>query len=261
MTQGRERFWYERHLVSDVATLIRRLVAPPDGRALLDLHFGVTRSKLDIAEAEVCRGGDRKLRNDGSLKAPGYTGALEPPADMHWPSAWAKLWPPRWLYLIGEMAKHVDLAELAAIYLQDMPVDSDCNITQFLEVRPGLSTAATRVSCGRIRSSSDPAIGRPRGLQHPDAGAVGSEAVARGLGWWPLLPGERPVLRAAGKAAVSRRALRRPLPQDAAGGLHAGRAGSGAGPGGLWRYVPEKTARGCSGTSRRPRAWPGSSRA
>jgi hypothetical protein len=132
--------------VAPVQEFLARLIAPPDGRPVRDIHFGVVSSKIDMAE--VCNE-QRRVPNDGTLLLPAMPGS-GPSPDLGWPSSWK--WPPTWPYLTSDLAASVNLPLLAASYVQyTWPNEGDCSVTQFLE--SGLRAIDGR-NAGFVRSDS-----------------------------------------------------------------------------------------------------------
>jgi len=103
--------------------MMKRLLAPPDGRPVQDLHFGVVSAQLTIAQLEKCA--DDPLVRDGLLLVP-----IDLPP-LSWPAS--EPWPPATPYLSIDMAARMDLGRVAAGWVGAAPVSWSCRWPQFME--------------------------------------------------------------------------------------------------------------------------------
>lgn len=169
LTQCTGRDPYVMEAAGSVYGLFQRLLDPPAGRPIADLHFGIVAPKIDTPP--ICSSSPKVVVNDATLRAP--TGPLSKPLD--WPSNWDSKWPPRWPYLTGDMAQHVNLPELAATYVRYMPIDGECALNQYLRVaamaidgrnrdfvRPDSLLVVLLLADGDDCSTKDPSLWDPK---------------------------------------------------------------------------------------------------
>lgn len=127
-TWNPDGIWFAGLTASAVQEFMKAVLAPPDGRPIRDLHFGVVSSKIDMAQ--VCNESDHVI-NDGTLLTPKVVDS-QPPPHLKWPPTWK--WPPQFPYLTGEMAHTVDLPSAASLYVYgNDPIEAECYVNQFLE--------------------------------------------------------------------------------------------------------------------------------
>ena len=146
MSLGEDGPQFSARAGMNIARVVERLLAPPDGRAVGDFHLGVVTSKIVHGSVNMPPGceaageaGSRHPHN-GYLVQPSQAGGLSLNAPTGWPAEWE--WPPRWNYLKPEHVDRVPPGQMLATYLMsasateaNMPSGAAaCNVTEYLEV-------------------------------------------------------------------------------------------------------------------------------